>query len=172
MQEGGQPEADVADRIAEAWARERPELPVRSIGVITRIWHLAKLLDDDRRATMQRLGMDVTTRRLLSELRRAGPPFALTPSEIARHAGVSAAAVSQWVARGESDGYVTRRRDGADGRSVMITLTARGRRRIDAVVAKLLEREDDLVVSLDDDQLDDLSSLLRTLLADLTSRRR
>lgn len=69
---GENPSSDEVDEIQRAWLRERPGTPVSSIGVITRIWHIAKLLEDDRRATMLELGMDASTRNLLSTLRRSG----------------------------------------------------------------------------------------------------
>lgn len=162
--------SDDVDEIQLAWARERPGTPVDSIGVITRIWRIARALDDDRRATMGRLGMDVPTRNLLSTLRRAGEPYILSASEIARRAGVSAGAVSQWVARCEQTGLVRRSRDDAlDRRTVRIALTAKGRRTIDRVVDDLLRHEGELVAGLTADEVAVLSDLLRKLLADLES---
>lgn len=165
-------EPDDVDEIQAAWQREQPGVPVASIGVITRIWRIARLLDDDRRSTMRELGMDVPTRNLLSTLRRAGEPYSLTASELARRAGVTPAAVSQWVARAEVDRLVTRRRrtDG-DTRQVDVTLTRRGRQRIDGVVADLLRHEDDLVSGLSEGDVEQLTELLRTLLASLSARR-
>lgn len=165
-------ETDHVDEIQAAWRREHPDLPVASIGVITRIWRIARLLDDDRRATMRRLGMDVPTRNLLSTLRRAGTPYTLTASELARRAGVTPAAVSQWVARAEADGHVTRRRrTEGDTRQVDVTLTRRGKARIDAVVADLLRHEDELVSDLSAQEVEQLADLLRTLLSSLAARR-
>ncbi|SEE87145.1 DNA-binding transcriptional regulator, MarR family [Ruania alba] len=162
---------DAVDEIAEAWRRELPGAPVESIGVITRIWRIAHLLENDRRATMQRLGMEVSTRSLLATLRRAGHPYVLAPSEIARRAGVSAGAVSQWVSRAERDGWVVRRRGaGADGRAVEVTLTDAGRERIDAVVGDLLEHEAELVAGLDEREVARLGNLLRRLMAGLEHR--
>lgn len=166
-------EPDDVDAIQAAWARERPGIPVASIGVITRVWRIAKLLDDDRRATMARLGMDVPTRNLLSTLRRAGTPYALTASEVARRAGVTAGAVSQWAAAGEAAGFVTRHRGvGGDGRTVEIRLTDAGRARIDAVVDELLRHEDGLVDGLAAGDLEELAGLLRRWQRDLTARAR
>lgn len=163
---------DDVDEIQLAWARERPGTPVASIGVITRIWRIAKVLDDDRRSTMDRLRMDVPTRNLLSTLRRSGEPYMLSASEIARRSGVSPGAVSQWVARCESTGLVRRSRDADDRRSVQVMLTAKGRRTIERVVGDLLRHEDELVAGLTGDEVTRLGDLLRKLLAGLESRRR
>lgn len=161
---------DGVDRIQRAWLRERPGTPVASIGVITRIWRIGKLLDDDRRRTMARLGIDAPTRDLLTTLRRAGPPYRLTPSEIARSALVSVGAISQRLARAEAQGLVLRRRDRLDGRSVTVELTAEGHSVVERTVDDLLRHEETLLTALDADQRDRLADLLRILLADLTSR--
>jgi hypothetical protein len=63
------------DRIARAWVRERPGTPVDSIGVITRIWRIGKVLADERQRTLGRLGIDAAILDLLGTLRRSGPPY-------------------------------------------------------------------------------------------------
>ncbi|MBB6170821.1 DNA-binding MarR family transcriptional regulator [Nocardiopsis mwathae] len=158
------------DRIQKAWLRERPGTPVDSIGVITRVWQVAKLLDDDRRRTMARLGMDAATRDLLSTLRRAGPPYRLTPGEIARAALVSPGAVSLRLARAEEQGLVRRFKEGADGRSTTVELTPEGHALIERTVDDLLRHEESLLDGLTTDQRDQLADLLRVLLAHLGER--
>ena len=115
---------DVVDRIQEAWRRELPDAPVGPIGVLTRIRLIAKLLDDDHRRTMAALGIDAATRDLLSSLRRSGPPYRATPSELARSTLISAGAVSQRVARAPWSGGMKVPAKGAVGQFKM-----RGRRR-------------------------------------------
>ncbi|WP_346620754.1 MarR family transcriptional regulator [Blastococcus montanus] len=163
------PDDDV-DRIREAWLRERPGTPVASIGVITRIWRIARLLEDDRRRTMARLGMDPGTRDLLSTLRREGPPYALSPSELARRISISPGAVSQRLTRAEEQGFIRRRREGLDGRRVTVALTARGHAIIESTVDDLLQHEDALLSGLDSDDREQLARLLKLLLADLGDR--
>lgn len=161
---------DGVDRIQQAWLRERPGTPVGSIGVITRIWRIAKLLDDDRRRTMARLGVDAATRDLISTLRRAGPPYRLAPSEIARRSLVSAGAISQRLARAEREGLVRRIKDAADGRSVVVELTGAGHALVESTVDELLRHEEELLTGLDPQQRHQLTALLRVLLSDLTRR--
>lgn len=170
MTDTSTPAEDGADRIQRAWQRERPDTPADSIGIITRIWRVAKLLDDERRRTDIRLGLDASTRDLLSTLRRAGPPYQLPPGEIARQALVSAGAISQRIRRAEEQGLVHRDKGGTDGRSVVVTLTELGHQLIEERVDELLAHEDTLLDSLDDDQRQQLSGLLRIVLADLTER--
>ncbi|TVT37421.1 MarR family transcriptional regulator [Amycolatopsis rhizosphaerae] len=166
------PSSDGVDAIAEAWLRERPGTPVSSIGVITRIWWTAKLLDEDRRETMLRLGMDSATLDLLATLRRAGPPYRLPPGELAKRALVSAGAISQRVARAERDGLVRRLRSPEDGRGVLVELTEKGHTEVERVVDGLLPHEEELLSGLSPEQRGQLGDLLRILLADLTRRSR
>jgi DNA-binding MarR family transcriptional regulator len=161
---------DGVDRIQQAWLRERPGTPVRSIGVITRIWRIAKLLDDERRRTHIRLGVDAATRDLLATLRRAGAPYRLSPSEIAKRVLISPGAVSQRVARAERDGWVRRLRPGTDGRAVLVELTLAGHALIERTVDELLTHEQSLLSALTEQQQEQLSDLLRALLRDLTHR--
>jgi DNA-binding MarR family transcriptional regulator len=161
---------DDVDAIQDAWLRERPDTPVSSIGVITRIWRIGRLLDDDRRRTMARLGLDVATRDLLSTLRRSGSPYALTPGELARRCAVSRGAISQRVQRAEADKLVRRRKDDTDGRGVIVELTAKGHELIEQSVDELLRHEEDLLSALSSAERTMLSDLLRTLLADLRER--
>lgn len=161
---------DDVDRIQQAWLRERPGTPVQSIGVLTRIWRIAKLLDDDRRRTMARMGIDAPTRDLLSTLRRAGPPYRLTPTEIARSMLMTPGAVSQRLARAESDGLIRRYKTGGDGRSVTVEPTALGHELVEQTVDDLLHHEETLLSALTERQQAQLSGLLRTLLRDLSKR--
>jgi DNA-binding MarR family transcriptional regulator len=163
------PQDDV-DGIQQAWLRERPGTPVASIGVVTRIWRIGKLLEDDRRRTMARLGIDAPTRDLLSTLRRAGPPYRLTPGELARATLVSPGAVSQRLTRAEAQGLVRRHRAGPDGRSVTVELTEAGHALIERTVDDLLRHEETLLDGLSPDQRTQLTDLLRVLLADLSER--
>lgn len=158
---------DGVDQIQQAWERERPGTPAGSIGVITRIWRIGKLLADERRRTLALLGIDAATLDLLSTLRRAGHPYRLTAGAIAELSLVSAGAISQRVARAEREGLVRRERSPADGRLSYVTLTATGQALIERSVDELLRHEEALLSGLAAAQREDLTALLRVLLGSL-----
>jgi DNA-binding MarR family transcriptional regulator len=162
--------ADDVAAIEAAWRRELPGVPVDSIGVLTRIRRAAKLLGDDRRRTLARLGLDASTLDLLSTLRRSGPPYRLVAGEIARRSLITAGAVSQRVARAARAGLVRRDRSGPDGRSVVVALTPAGHDLIEASVGELLQHEQTLVSALTPADRARLAADLETLLDDLASR--
>lgn len=155
---------DRADRIAAAWRAERPGTPVESIGVVTRIWQLAKLFGAHRQRVLARLGIDAATLDLLSTLRRSGPPYALTTREVADRTLVSAGAISQRIARAERDDLVVRRPSAAHHRAVEVALTDRGHALVERVVDDLLTDELELISGLGAGERDQLAGLLKDLL--------
>lgn len=176
---------DETDQIQREWALARPDLPVRSIGVITRIWRIAKLLSDDRRRTMNQLGMEPAIRDLLANLRRSGPPYRLRVKDLAARCGVSKGAITQRVERAEAAGFVysasarEMSQDGSSGiavaeevdqRAVWIGLTPRGQELVETTVEALLRHEDALIGDLGDEEITTLADSLRRLLNLLEKR--
>lgn len=159
---------DPVDATALAWLRERPGTPVEGIGIVTRIWRLAKMLGEDRRTVLAAAGADPATLDLLSMLRRAGPPYQLTTRALTERSRVTAGAISQRIARAERTGLVTRG-PVTGSRAVTVTLTAAGHELVDTLVDRVLGREAELVSCLDHDQQAELTRLLKLFLDALES---
>jgi len=167
-----QPPIDRAEEIARAWRREQPGLPVDSIGILTRIHHAAKLLADDRRRTLSRVGMDAATLDLLSTLRRSGPPYRLSTRELADRCLITPGAVTQRVDRAQREELV-RRLDARPGsRTVLVELTPDGHRAVEQAVGGLLTHEQGLIEALAPEERQELARLLTLLLRDLNDRTR
>lgn len=156
--------SDPVDAIALAWATERPGTNVHSIGIVTRLWHAAKLLGEERKRTLASAGADTAILDLLSVLRRSGQPYRLTTRELAQATLVSAGAISQRVSRAEQAGLVNRtaRTDGS--RKVDVELTSAGHAMVERLVDQVLDRESELVSCLTTAQQEELTALLRLLL--------
>lgn len=161
---------DPVDATALAWLAERPGTPVEGIGVVTRIWRLAKLLGEDRRRTLAEAGADAATLDLLSVLRRGGAPYRLTTRDLAERTRVTAGAISQRVARAERAGLVERARDESTPRGVAVTLTPRGHALVERLVDRVLGREAELTSCLTDQQRAALTGLLRDFLDELETK--
>jgi DNA-binding MarR family transcriptional regulator len=156
---------DSVDAIQAAWQRERPEVDVSSIGIITRLWRLAHHLDVARAQTLAALGTDASTLDALATLRRSGPPYRLTAGQMQRRSLVTAGAISQRLDKLEEAGLVRRQRDSNDRRIIHICLTPRGRRLIDRVFAAIMEQEQQLLGSLTGPERDRLEPLLKRWLS-------
>ena len=153
--------------IAQDWQRERPGTPTESIEIVTPLWRLAKLFADDRARALREAGIDAATLDLLAMLRRAGPPYALSTSQLARRALVTAGAISQRVAKAEREGLVERSPGAGAGRSVLVSLTPSGHHLVEHSVDAVLEREATLVSSLSTQERATLIALLDKLTEDV-----
>lgn len=149
--------------IAASWQRELPGARTEAIEINAPLWRIAKVLADDRRRTLTRLGVDPSTLDLLSVIRRSGGPYELTTREITRRTLITAGAVSQRVARAERAGLVERSPSPVSRRAVSVRLTDAGHALIESTVRSLLEHEADLISPLTADERSYLASLLARL---------
>ncbi|MBO0801817.1 MAG: MarR family transcriptional regulator [Nocardiopsaceae bacterium] len=155
---------DEVDDLVEAWRRQRPDLDVGPLHVLSRVSRLARHLDIARRSAFASHGLESWEFDVLSALRRAGPPFQLTPGALLRATLVTSGTMTNRIDRLAASGYVRREPDPADRRGVLVTLTDAGRDVVDATLENLLAGERKLLAGLDANQRRALADLLRTLL--------
>lgn len=160
-------EPDAVDEITSQWQRERPGMPVDSIGVVGRILRIAKLLTDERRRTLHALDIDNATFDLLATLRRSGSPYRLSPTELADGCLVSGGAITQRVTRAEDAGLVRTTRTDSGKRTLTVELTPSGHHAIEHGVETLIGGEHELISHLSPAEREHLADLLRRLLAGL-----
>ena len=156
---------DEVDRLVAHWSRERPELDVEPLHVLSRVSRLARHLDRARRAAFAGHRLEPWEFDVLAALRRAGEPYQLTAGALLRATLVTSGTMTNRIDRMEAAGLVGRLPDSADGRVVLVRLTAAGRARVDAAMADLLARERTLLAGLDGRERRSLARLLRKLLA-------
>jgi DNA-binding MarR family transcriptional regulator len=156
---------DEVDRLVAAWARERPDLDVGPLEVLSRVTRLARHLDRARRGAFEAHHLEVWEFDVLAALRRAGSPYVLSPGQLLAQTLVTSGTMTNRVDRLESGGLVQRLPDPADRRGVHVRLTPRGKERVDAALADLLARERELLASLTGAEQQELSTLLRALVA-------
>lgn len=154
---------DYIDDIRDGWARVRPDLPTRSVGVVSLIGRLSRQFRLQRAAVLAGLGIDQATLELLANLRRRSDVAPMTPSALAQWCGVTPAAVSLRLRRAEQSGWVTRQATAEDRRAVHVQLTASGREAADRFAQLVLQRDEELVARMSDQDLRYLEHLLRAL---------
>ena len=163
--------ADDVDRIVSAWRRERPDLDVSPLEVLSRVSRLARRLDRARGAAFAEHALDGWEFDVLSALRRAGTPYELSPGQLVAETLVTSGTMTNRVDRLVARGWVEREPDPTDRRGVIVRLTSTGMAVVDAALADLLTHEHDLLADLGADERDDLSGLLRRLLRPFESHR-
>jgi DNA-binding MarR family transcriptional regulator len=161
---------DLADDIQAAWARERPELNVESIGILTRIVRIARHLDRTREQELREIGTDSATLDVLATLRRSGKPYRLTAGELQRTGLVTSGAISQRLQKLERAGFIRRSADTHDARRVQVQLTEAGIRESDRIVEELMQREARLLEAISPADRQRLETLLRRWLLQLEPR--
>ncbi len=155
---------DEVDEIVAAWRRERPDLDVEPLQVLSRVSRLAAVLDVRRARAFVEHDLGGHEFDVLSVLRRSGTPFERTAGELAALTHVTSGTMTSRLDGLVSRGLVSRHSDPADGRLVRVRLTKSGRRRVDAAFEALLEGERELLATLDDSDRGALADALRRLL--------
>ncbi len=156
---------DEVDQLVAAWRRERPDLDVSPLEILSRVTRLAKHLDIARKAAFGEVGLELWEFDVLAALRRAGDPYALSPGQLATQTLVTSGTITNRVDRLEQRGLVNRERDPNDRRGVRVVLTDQGRKLVDEALTDLLERERMLLEDLNNAQQTSLAKMLRTLVS-------
>jgi DNA-binding MarR family transcriptional regulator len=160
---------DAIDDILDQWSEERPELDTAPLGIVIRVMTLYRSFSRDAARALEPLGLELWEYDVLSALRRQGPPFSLPSTRLARETELSSGAMTNRIDRLEKRGYVKRRSDVDDRRSVLVQLTGNGRKVIDAAIRHRLDAARDSLKDLSASERRELAKLLRRVV--LTANR-
>jgi DNA-binding MarR family transcriptional regulator len=160
---------DEVDGLVEAWRRERPDLDLGPMEVLSRVSRLAHHLDRARRTAFSDHAIETWEFDVLAALRRAGSPYQLSPGRLLKETLVTSGTMTNRVDRLEERGFVKRLPDPSDRRGVLVQLTDEGKHTVDGALDGLLEREADLLASLDVSDRKQLVAILRSLVAGFES---
>jgi DNA-binding MarR family transcriptional regulator len=159
------PARDEVDALLDAWRRERPDLDLRPMEVLSRVSRLAHHLDRRRASAFGSHGLEPWEFDVLAALRRSGSPYQLTPGQLLRETLVTSGTMTNRVDRLAARNLVSRADDPGDRRGVLVRLTDRGRETVDAALADLLRAERAMLTDLADTDRNQLVAALRRLLA-------
>jgi DNA-binding MarR family transcriptional regulator len=154
---------DEVDRLVEAWQRERADLDLRPMEVLSRVTRLGHHLDRARRQAFAEHRIESWEFDVLAALRRAGAPYELSPGRLLRETLVTSGTMTNRVDRLAARGLVERLPDPHDRRGVLVRLTDAGRTTVDGALEGLLGREQALLGGLAADEQRVLAGLLRSL---------
>jgi DNA-binding MarR family transcriptional regulator len=152
------------DRLVQAWQRERPDLDVSPMNVLSRVTRLARHLDRERRAAFSAHGLEIWEFDVLAALRRAGNSARLTPGQLIKETLVTSGTMTNRIDRLAARGLVRREDHPDDRRVVLVRLTDNGREAVDAALADLLAAERRILDGLSADSSAQLAGALRQLL--------
>jgi len=156
---------DEVDRLVAAWRRERPDLDVEPLEVLSRVSRLARHLDRARRLAFSEHQLEPWEFDVLTALRRAGAPYQLSPGQLLTQTLVTSGTMTNRIDRLTKKGLVERLPDPSDRRGVLVRLTGEGQDRADEALSALLEQERALLAELSRTERTELAALLRQLTA-------
>ena len=162
------PAEDEVDRIVAAWSQARPDLDFAPLDILSRLRRLGRHLERIRRSAFATAGLEPWEFDVLAALRRAGEPHELSPTALSAVTLVTSGTMTNRIDRLVERGLVARRDSPNDRRGVLVAMTDRGRRHVDAAMEALLGAE---VLILDGMSPEDqalLASSLRSLSRDVT----
>lgn len=152
---------DKIDRILAQWRRERPDLDVAQMGVIGRVGRLRAILMAEMDRVFKQHDLNGASFDVLATLRRSGPPYALSPSQLIEWTMVTSGTMTNRLDKLEEAGLITRQRNPEDGRGFVVALTAHGFELIDAAVTDHVANQHRLLEGLSSDEMEQLDGLLR-----------
>lgn len=157
---------DLVDRILEQWRRERPDLDTSPMSVIARVSRLSRILERRIADVLAEHGLNESQFGVLAALRRAGPPYCLSPTALYSSLLISSGAMTNRLDRLLAAGFVRRIPDPNDRRSMLVQLTPKGLRMIEQAIVSHAENEQKLLAPLGPSDRKALAEYLRTLLSE------
>jgi DNA-binding MarR family transcriptional regulator len=160
-------DADAVDRILVQWRRERPDLDPSPMGIFGRLSRITATARPAIDAVFARHDLNSWSFDVLATLRRAGPPFRLSPGDLLASCMVTSGTMTHRIDQLEKAGLVQRHANPDDRRSVLIGLTDAGRAKVDHVVGEHMANEQRLLAALDPAERRTLEAALKRFLAAL-----
>ena len=156
---------DHVDRILAQWATERPDLDVGPMGLFGRLKRLTDHLQAEIDAVYRKHGLSFAAFDVLATLRRSGPPYALSPTDLINWTMVTSGTMTNRIDRLQTQGLIERRPNPDDGRSTVVALTEAGFALIDMVINEHVANQHRLIAQLPEDLRAGFEDGLRSWLA-------
>jgi DNA-binding MarR family transcriptional regulator len=156
--------SDHVDRIVAEWDQALPDLDTDAIALIGRLVRASSLLQREIDKSLELFDLTINEFNALCALRRSAPPHRLSPKAVGVSLLFSSGGLTKLLERLESRGLVAREPDPNDGRGVLVSLTAAGRKLQEQAMAAHQVNEEELLSPLTPEQREAINSNLRELL--------
>lgn len=156
---------DAIDRVLGGWRRELPGLDPAALACVGRVIVLAAHLERSVAAALAAHDLSLGQFDILATLRRHGPKGGLTPTHLLANVALSSGGMTGRLDKLEERGLVARKADPTDRRGVVVELTAKGRKVIEAAAATRFAEAEASLAPLPEADRKALTKLLRKWLA-------
>ena len=155
---------DWIDELGVAWRREYKGVDTAPLPPLVRVARLALLIEQLQLEVLAPFELTPGDYGVLAMLRRAGAPYALSPSQLYGRLQRSSGGMTKILKRLEEGGLVKRAPDPSDGRGSLVSLTKAGLDLQDRVFHAFLAASQDLLAPLSPAKLRESERTLRALL--------
>lgn len=155
---------DLVARGIRQWVVERPDIDSSGKGVVGRLLRLEELVLRSFNLVLQPHGLKYQEYAVLATLRVAGPPYALSPTNLLATLLYSSGGQSNLLKRLEQKGLIRRSNDPGDRRGVLVKLTLKGQRLADEAMPKHAAAEQYLLRMFDVEEREKLAHLLSAMM--------
>lgn len=158
---------DAVDRFVAAWRAQRPDLDLRAMATVGRLGRTTALVRKLVENELAKFELAVADFDVLATLRRAGPPYRVTPTQLYKSLMLTSGTMTSRLDSLEQRGLVARADDPGDRRGILVTLTPAGLKRVDAAVTAHVANEARILSALTRTEQTALDAILRKLLLNL-----
>ena len=152
------------DDFERSWQNEYIDLDVSTLPPLVRLARLGVLIEAFQHDVLEPFELTPSDYGVLAALRRAGPPYALKPSQLYNRLHRSSGGMTKILKRLEEARLVERGPDPEDGRGVRVSLTKRGHSLQDRVFHAFLTSTRSLLAPLPEHRLRAANQALGELL--------
>jgi DNA-binding MarR family transcriptional regulator len=157
--------ADHVDDVVATWSDAHPDWNLAGMALLGRVSRIERLLEVRRQEVLRPDGLTTADIDVLASLWRH--PDGQRPRDLRRTMMVGSGTLTPRLDRLAAEGWLRRRPDPDDRRGRVLVLTERGRRRVPALVERLLAVENEALAALPRTVVDRLTGDLRRLLSSL-----
>jgi DNA-binding MarR family transcriptional regulator len=154
---------DHVDRLRQQWSWELPDLDTEPMAILGRALRLTNMVRPGIEATFAGFGLDRGEFDVIATIRRAGPPYRLTPTDMYSALMISSGGLTHRLDRLEKAGLIRREKSPSDGRSMLVALTEAGLALAEKAFRADMAAESQHLKALTPRERETLSALLRKL---------
>lgn len=169
MQKNIDREEDHVDRVRKMWAQQMPSLDTSPMAIVARMGRASRFFDVQVEAVLNNYGLSRESWDILASLRRSGPPYRLSPTDLFRGLMRTSGAITFRLRRLENAGLIVRVRNNMDNRGKLVELTPKGLQLVNTVAPVHMKNESRIISVLTKDEQKLLADLLRKLLLSFES---
>jgi len=163
------PLTDRLDVLQAEWAREVPALDTDAMGIVGRLIYLGSALKDSASQALMAHELMYTDFDIIATLRRAGEPYALSPTALSGAVLLTSGAMTAALKRLEARGLIVRTQASEDGRMRLVSLSAKGQKLAESAANTRFKEAATAIQHISAEDRAALVPLLRTLCLHLSA---